>query len=141
LEHDEDEIADMREVLRAPGQLLPLIVNYRTSPPIVLGGNKRLQAMLAENWKVVAVLPVDLDEGQAKALAVELNATQGQKWNGQKLLANLQGVSKGLLGERRDALFAELAEAQKLISEVRCGHERSDRPRQKTTCPACGHEW
>ena len=115
LDHDDGEIADMRETLQRRGQLLPLVINRRFTPPVVLGGNKRLRAMLAENWQWAAVVNVDLVDDDAAALALELNATQGQAWNRDLLRKALERVGKLALGERCESLFSRLAEAQKLI--------------------------
>ena len=115
LDHDDREIEEMRAVLQARGQLLPIVVNRRPTPPVVLGGNKRLRAMLAEGHEWAAVVNVDLADDDAAALAVELNATQGVLWNKDRLLKALNRVGKLTLGEVRDRLMTRLAEAQKLI--------------------------
>ena len=147
LDHSDDEVEDLREVLRRRGQLLPLIINRRQAPPAVLGGNKRLRAMLAEGWEWAAVVDVDLADDDAAALAVELNATQGQAWNKDLLRKALERVGKLSLGERREALFSRLAEAQKLIpKDPPASRHPSAKPSQSAakrtaTCPQCQHEF
>lgn len=126
LDHDDREIEDMRAILKARGQLVPLIVNRRQTPPVVLGGNKRLRAMLAESWEWVAVLYVDLAEDDAAALAIELNVSQGQLWNKDLLAKAMHQMDSLSLGEQRDAMMARLAEAEKLIP--RLGGRRTSDP-------------
>jgi len=149
LDHDDDEIEDMRALLRARGQISPLHVNRRTTPPTVIGGNKRLRAMLAEGWEWTAVVELDLGEDDAAALAIELNESQGRDWNKELLAKMLQRVGKLNLGEQRDAMMSRLAEAQKLIpkldgaaaSGVASKTTSQETTKPPTKCPACGHEW
>ena len=115
MEHSEESIEDMRDRLRARGQLLPLVVNARSGRPVVVGGNRRLQAMLAEGWTHAAVVEVNMADDQAMALALELNALQDQSWHKDllaKAMKRLDGIN---LGERMDVVMSRLAEAQKLI--------------------------
>lgn len=145
LDHDEGEIEDMRAVLRRRGQLSPLIVNRRPTPPVVVGGNKRLRAMLAEGWEWAAVVNVDLADDDAAALAIELNATQGTAWNKDLLRKSLELVGKLTLGERTESLFSRLAEAQKLIPKdppaPRQPSQDQSAAKRTVTCPACEHEF
>ena len=146
MDHDDEEIEDFREILRRRGQLVPLVVNRRPTPAVVIGGNKRLKAVMAEGWEWVAVVTVDLADDDAAALAVELNATQGSKWNKDLLRKTLGRVGKLTLGERTEGLFSRLAEAQKLIPRDPVaprqpnaqGHSDSKR---MVKCPKCEHEF
>ena len=142
LDHSDDEVEDMRAVLRRRGQLVPLVINRKPTPPVVLGGNKRLRAMLAEGWEWAAVVDVDLSDDDAAALAIELNATQGQSWNKDLLRKALHQVDKLTLGERTEGLFARLAEAQKLIPKDPPAARQSEGETKRTvTCPECEHEF
>ena len=128
MEHSEESIEDMRDRLRARGQLLPLVVNARSGRPVVVGGNRRLQAMLAEGWTHAAVVEVNMADDQAMALALELNALQDQSWHKDllaKAMKRLDGIN---LGERMDVVMSRLAEAQKLIPGLGGGFNGSAEP-------------
>ena len=97
LDHDDDEIADMRDRLRkrsgatAGGEL----------PAFAARGARRqqaLRAMLAENWQYVAKVRVDLDDVDATQLAIELNVLQGEKWNNDLLVKAFRKFDKAVLG-------------------------------------------
>jgi hypothetical protein len=149
MEHDEDSIEDMRDRLRARGQLLPLVVNRRHTPPQVVGGNRRMQAMLAEGWTHAAVVEVDMADDQATALALELNALQDQSWSKDLLAKAMKRLDGITLGERMDGVMARLAEAQKLIPGLGNGQVAEDeRPQidgadelQKKWKTALGQTW
>lgn len=144
LEHDEDEIEQMREELRTHGQVLPLVVNRRKTPPVIVGGNKRLRAALAEGWQWIAVVRLDLDDDEAAAWAVKLNATQGTQWNKDLLKKALNRVGSMSLGERTEGLFSRLAEAQKLIPKDPPAPRQPDQQsaaKRLVKCPECEHEF
>lgn len=126
LDHDEAEIEEMRAALHRYGQLVPLIVNKRTTPPTVAGGNKRLKAALAENWQHIAVVEVDLPEDEAAALAVTLNATQGVNWNNDLLSKAMARMGKLDLGERMAGMMERLREARGLLGGVNGTNDAED---------------
>jgi hypothetical protein len=118
LEHSEESVEDMRDRLRTRGQIVALVLNKRHTPPVVVGGNKRLRAMLAENWTHGAFVEVDLPDEDAMALALELNALQDQSWSKDLLTKAMKRLDGITLGARMDGLMARLSEAQKLIPRL-----------------------
>jgi DNA modification methylase len=91
------------------GQLEPLVVNRRPQPPVVLGGNGRLQAALDLGWKYLAVSYVDVDEPTAHAIAIALNRTaELGGWNTEPLNQLLQNLAEGM-DPRLSAMMADLA--------------------------------
>jgi ParB-like chromosome segregation protein Spo0J len=48
--HDAANLTAIKGSLAQFGQLEPLVVNRRPQPPVVLGGNGRLQAALELGW-------------------------------------------------------------------------------------------
>ena len=106
--HPPKQIAEIRASLQQFQQVEPLIVNRRPSPPIVIGGNGRLSALLADNHTHAAVLFVDLDEARANALSLSLNATaEGREWSQQAIEDLLLNVDTGH-DAQLDAMLAEL---------------------------------
>jgi hypothetical protein len=118
MEHSDDEVTAMRESLRRFGQVGALVINRRHSPPVVVGGNKRLQAILAEGWQTCAVMDVDLPDDEAAALVLTLNATQGVRYVPESLGKMLTRMGSVNIGENMDGVLAKLAEAHKLIPKT-----------------------
>ena len=73
--HDAANLTAIKGSLAQFGQLEPLVVNRRPQPPVVLGGNGRLQAALELGWTYLAVCYVNVDEPTAHAIAIALNRT------------------------------------------------------------------
>jgi hypothetical protein len=94
--HPEKQIAEIGASLRQFQQVEPLVVNRREIPPVVIGGNGRLQAMLAAGITHAAVCFVDLDRSTANALALALNRTaDGREYDREAVQKLLQDVSTG----------------------------------------------
>lgn len=152
--HPDKQIEEIRASLRQFGQVEALIVNRRESPAVVIGGNGRLQAMLAEGWAYAAVCFVDLDKAKANALSIALNRTaEGRVWDREALDVMLRDVNTGN-DDRLDAMLADLAKEQKLYPDDEPKPDQGDQtppaeaepePEQVETaalmCPACGHEF
>ncbi len=136
--HPEKQIAELRASLQQFGQVEALIVNRRENPPAVIGGNGRLQAMLAENWQYAAVLFVDLDRAKANALSLVLNRTaDGRVWQAAELDALLRDVNTGC-DPRLDAMLAELHAENPLPATAANATDPPPPPSGKTvTCPEC----
>lgn len=112
--HPEKQVEQILASLRQFGQVEPLIVNRRETPPVVIGGNGRLQAMLAEGWTHGAVCFVDLPKARANALALILNRTaDGREWDADALLKLIEDINTGN-DERLDEMIAELAKEEGL---------------------------
>ena len=107
--HDAANLTAIQGSLAQFGQLEPLVVNRRSQPPVVLGGNGRLQAALALGWKYLAVCYVDVDEPTAHAIAIALNRTaELGGWDTEALHHLLQNLAAGM-DPRLDAMMADLA--------------------------------
>ena len=135
MEHSDESIAEMREELRVWGQLLPLVINRRPTPPRVVGGNKRLRAMLLDNWETCAVVELDLSDEQEAALAIELNSTQDTTWHKEMLAKAQQRIGSLNLGEVRDRMMTKLAETNGLVEKLKDRQPTSPatKERQRTT--------
>lgn len=111
--HPEDQLEDLRASLREFGQVEPLVVNRRPSPPVVIGGNGRLQAALSLGWSHVAVAFVDLSDARANALAVVLNRSRdGSEWDSgalDKIMADLDIGGDEQLAAMMDSLKEDMA--------------------------------
>jgi DNA modification methylase len=107
--HDDANLAAIQGSLAQFGQLEPLVVNRRPNPPVVIGGNGRLQAALALGWTHLAVCFVDVDEATANAIAIALNRTaELAAWDTEALQKLMQEVATGA-DPRLDAMLADLA--------------------------------
>ena len=107
--HDAANLTAIKGSLAQFGQLEPLVVNRRPRPPVVLGGNGRLQAALELGWKYLAVCYVDVDEPTAHAIAIALNRTaELGGWDTEALNQLLQNLATGM-DPRLDAMMADLA--------------------------------
>lgn len=71
--HDSRNIAAIRASLERFGQVEPLVVQEGTNE--IIGGNGRLEAMLAMGWGSAKVVYVDLSNEEQVALAAALNRT------------------------------------------------------------------
>ena len=146
MKHPEEQIENIRGILRQFGQVEPLVVNRRPVPAEVIGGNGRLQAMLAEGWQYVAVNYVDLTKAKANALSLALNeATKGRKWDRDLLDALLRDVDTGG-DEQIGSMLSKLAEEQKLIPRDNSEPDLPKDPELETqpariTCPSCGYQF
>ncbi len=146
VKHPEKQVEEIRASLRQFGQVEPLVVNRRESPPVVVGGNGRLQAMLAEGYTHGAVCFVDLDRAKANALSVALNRTSdGREWDKVALAELLKDVNTGN-DPALDAMLADLSKDLKLFeSEPKPDNpdSQNQEPAQPAVirCPACGHEF
>ncbi len=109
VKHPEKQVSELRASLRTFQQVEPLVVNKRETPPVVIGGNGRLQALLAEGFTHGAVCFVDLDRAKANALSLTLNRTpEGREWDATALdllLRDVNTANEPCL----DALLADLA--------------------------------
>jgi hypothetical protein len=146
MDHDDRSIEEMREELRTDGQVSPLIVNVRARPWVVISGNRRLKAMLAEGWQFAAIVKLDLSDEQAAKLSVVLNGLQDTTYNPANLQKALHAVGQLPVGEMVSGLLSRLAEAHKLIpADGRPRHQpgpldNSD-GRRAVVCPSCGHQF
>lgn len=144
LDHPDKEIDEMRALLKRWGQVMPLVINTRPVPWVVVGGNRRLRAMLAESLEWVAVLKLDLAPEDEATLAVELNSSQGHVWNRDLLKKAMHRIGSVSLGEVRDAMMARLAEAQRLIAKGTSTPQSAQSPQpsaEPMTCPKCAYQW
>lgn len=92
-EHDEKNLAAIRDSLTQFGQVEPLVVQKRTN--MVIGGNGRLTVMRSLGWTHADVVVVDLDDAAARALAIALNRTpELGRWNTDKLNAALAQITQ-----------------------------------------------
>lgn len=145
VKHPEKQLEELRASLRQFGQVEPLVVNRRETPPVVIGGNGRLQALLAEGRTHAAVCFVDMDKAKANALSLALNQTSaGREWDKEALDALLRNVNTGG-DEKLDAMLSELAKMEGLVpaeeKEQEPAGEQQQEPNAVITCPECGHEW
>jgi len=84
------------------GQVEALVVGRGDNK--VIGGNCRLDALKALGYKQAAVHYVDLDDDNAKALAIALNRTgELAGWDDDQLAADLESLDE----ELRDAAYAD----------------------------------
>ena len=114
--HPDKQVEELRASLRTFGQVEAIVVNRRELPSVVIGGNGRLQAMLAEGWTHGAVCFVDLPRERANALSLALNRTaDGREWDRDALDALLRDVNTGC-DERLDQLLSELAGEQGIVT-------------------------
>lgn len=141
LSHPEEQVEDLKASLRQFGQVEALLVNRRQTPPVVIGGNGRLQAMLALGWTHAACVFVDFDDAKANALAVVLNRSrEGAKWDKDALGKLLQDVNT-CNDERLDAMLADLAADVGITPK----DPKPDTPpaavKATLKCPHCGGEF
>lgn len=140
LDHPDAQIEDLRASLRQWGQVETLVVNRRTTPWTVVGGNGRLRALLAEGRTHAAVSFVDLSEASANALAIVLNRSrEGAEWNKVHVAEMLKDVDTGNDPEL-DAMLAELAEDTGAV-EVGDGDAGEARGPVRIACPHCWEEF
>jgi len=86
--HDERNLAGIKASIEQFGQVEPLVV--RRGDWRVVGGNGRLDAMLALGWTDCDVVLIDVDDAQARALSVALNRTaELGGWDPRRLAAIL----------------------------------------------------
>ena len=110
--HNARNLAQIDSSLKSFGQVEPLVVQASTMR--VIGGNGRLQAMLAAGDTSADVHLLELDDTKANALNIALNRTaELAEWDDEALNAQLQaleaeGVPSGELGFD-EAEMAELA--------------------------------
>jgi ParB-like chromosome segregation protein Spo0J len=121
LSHPEEQVEDLKASLRQFGQVEALVVNKRQTPPVVLGGNGRLQAMLGLGWTHAAVAFVDLPERRANALATVLNRSrEGAKWDKDNLDKLMRDMDTGN-DEQLDAMMAALATEVGIVEKEASG--------------------
>lgn len=114
--HGARNMQAIRESLARFGQAEPLVVQQRTGR--VIGGNGRLEAMRQLGWEECEIVPLDLDDQQATALAIALNRTaELADWDEPALAQILQQLRAedaldgvGYSEDDIDALLAELGQ-------------------------------
>ena len=116
--HDERNLESIKASLLAFGQVEPLVVQASTGK--VVGGNGRVEAMLALGWSECDVTEVELSDEQARALAIALNRTaELADWDEAALAEQLRALqaddpallaAAGFYDEEVDELFERLAE-------------------------------
>jgi ParB-like chromosome segregation protein Spo0J len=124
------DLEAIKESLRCNGQYGPLIVNRRSME--VLVGNHRLLAMRELGWREAFVCLIDVDEEQAKRIALADNRTSDLAGYDTAGLADLLQELDELVGtcyEQRDldALLDELNAASPVDDD-----EVLPRPRSRT---------
>ena len=93
VDHPDSQIEDLAAILAQRGQLEALVVNQRSTPPVVIGGNGRLRAMLSLGWTHAAWHAIDVDEATAEQISLELNgASDGRVYNAERLTAMLDRI-------------------------------------------------
>lgn len=84
-EHPDDNIAAVRESLKAFGQVQPLVVQRSTKR--VIAGNARLDVMRELGWTHCNVLELDIDDATAIAFGLADNrSARLARWNAAKVL-------------------------------------------------------
>ena len=113
--HSESNISAIRSSLRVNGQYQPLVASTRTGQLVVVVGNGRLAAAVAEGWTHIAVEPKQMSEARENQLIVMDNrSAETAGWNDEALLAALRDVDTACDADM-DACLAGLAEARKLL--------------------------
>ncbi len=91
--HDDKNLGAIKGSLTKFGQVEPLVVNKATG--VVIGGNGRLEAMRAMGASEVDVVEVELNETDAKALALALNRTaELAEWDSGVLTDTLRSLKE-----------------------------------------------
>jgi len=86
--HGDLNLKSIRSSLERYGQVEPLVIQKSTN--MVIGGNGRLEAMLALGWKTADVVILDLNDAQARDLGLRLNRTaELAEWDIDQLKENL----------------------------------------------------
>jgi len=142
LDHPEEQVEQLKAALQRWGQVENLVVNRRTAPPTVIGGNGRLRAMLQLNWTHVSVCYVDLGEQEANALTIALNRIrEGAVWNTDALKSLMEPIDIPDLDPHLSDMLASLAkETAPRIATAPSSTPRGS-SRTMISCPQCGHEF
>lgn len=147
MDHPEEQIEKLKASLRQFGQVEPLTANRVNGKTTVIGGNGRLQAMLALGWTHAAVNPLERGEQEAKAISVTLNeSSEGRKWNAhlEQQLKDIQAAPLKLDPELTKSL-ERLKKEQKIgVQPIQNsgGAAGAATPGVKiVVCPKCQHEF
>lgn len=114
--HSEKNLASIRASLRQNGQLFSLLASDRTGMLVVIAGNGRLAAALAEGWTHLAVeVRSDFSQAKENQIAIADNrSAEEADWDGANLAEMLRDLDTGNDPDL-DRMMCELAEAEKLI--------------------------
>jgi hypothetical protein len=114
---DRAALAGLAKSMERFGVVQPIIWNERSG--YIVGGHQRLKVLERKKVREVAVVVVDLDETEERALNVALNSPHlaGEFTDGlQALLAEIQADDAALFSDLRfDALLAEVTEPVGLV--------------------------
>ena len=145
MKHDEDNIAGIRASLRVSGQYHPLIASNRTGALVVIIGNGRLAAGLANGYSHMAVdVWEGLSEAQENRLAIADNRTSDlADYDHDHLAAIIRELDTGNDPDL-DAMMAKLAEDEGIVPKDEGdagGSKASANVDAKIVCPECGHQF
>jgi DNA modification methylase len=102
------------ESLARFGQAEPLVV--QESSGRVIGGNGRLEAMKLLGWEKCEIVELDVDDAQARALAVALNRTaELADWNEAELTKLLEALREE---DALDGVGFDEAEIDRLVAQL-----------------------
>lgn len=143
--HGERNLETIKGSLTKFGQVEPLVVQKATG--IVIGGNGRLEAMMAMGLTTVQIVEVDLDSTQAKALGLALNRTgELATWDDDALARTLRTLKDAdfnldSIGWDDAQLEAFLRDAPPDGAGGKPLDEGVGGDVKMTSCPNCGHEF
>lgn len=116
-EHGDPNLDAIRESLTEYGLVSPLIVQKSTM--MVLGGNGRLMIMRDLGWKSASCNLLDLDDHEARKLAIILNRSgELATWNRATLARHLESLASELDDFRPEALGFSDDEYLDLVAEL-----------------------
>ena len=142
--HLERNLDAIRRSLLRFEQVSPLVIRAANSE--VIAGNARLRVMRELGWEECECVVLDIDEREAKALAVAMNKTgQLAEWDMQvttDILRDLQAVDFDLLDTGFDVgeIAGRLAPVPDFTPVPEDEQPRLDE-KKPVTCPECGHEF
>lgn len=123
--HGKRNLAAIRGSLKRFGQVEPLVVQKSTGR--IIGGNGRLEAMLADGQTHAAIVEVDLDDAQAAALGIALNRTaELAEWDVDALGSIAPTLDANVLGD----IGFDVAELEQVLGAEPPDLE-DDRPRER----------
>lgn len=124
-DHDEKNLAAIRDSLITFGQVEPLVV--QRSNGMAIGGNGRLTVMKALSWTHAMCVQLDVDDTEARRLSLALNRTSElARWNDTNLRAALKQLAQGtpnivIPGFSADDLKAHLRDQGDFLSSFMTG--------------------
>ena len=99
LQPDDEEYKNLKRSIDTFGYVTPIVWNERTGN--VVGGQQRLNVLIAKGYKEIEVSCIDVSEDEEKALNVALNKISGQ-WD----VAKLEDILRDIQDSEIDILVA-----------------------------------